>query len=47
MTEGLSVGISDEIGIRAKLVERHVKVLIERHLIEHRGRKKTGGYYAL
>ena len=45
---GLNVpGISDETGIPAKSVERHVKVLIERHLIEHRGSKKTGGYYLL
>ena len=44
---GLNVpGISDETGIPAKSVERHVKVLIERNLIEHRGSKKTGGYYA-
>lgn len=39
-------GISDETGIPAKSVERHIKVLIERNLIEHRGSKKTGGYYA-
>ena len=45
---GLNVpGISDETGIPAKSVERHVKVLTERGLIEHRGSKKTGGYYAL
>ena len=45
---GLKVpGISDETGIPAKSIERHIKVLIERRLIEHRGSKKTGGYYAL
>ena len=45
---GLKVpGISDETGIPAKSIERHIKVLIERNLIEHRGSKKTGGYYAL
>ena len=45
---GLNVpGISDETGIPAKSVERHVKVLTERGLIEHRGSKKTGGYHAL
>ena len=38
-------GIETETGIPAKSVERHVKVLIERRLIEHRGSKKTGGYY--
>ena len=44
---GLKVpGISDETEIPAKSVERHIKVLIERNLIEHRGSKKTGGYYA-
>ena len=38
-------GIEAETGIPAKSVERHIKVLIERRLIEHRGSKKTGGYY--
>lgn len=43
---GLKVpGIETETGIPAKSVERHIKVLIERRLIEHRGSKKTGGYY--
>ena len=32
--------------IPSKSVERHIKVLIEQGLIEHRGSKKTGGYYA-
>ena len=36
-----------ETGIPAKSIERHIKVLIERSLIEHRGSKKTGGYHAL
>ena len=45
---GLKVpGIEAETGIPAKSVERHVKVLISRGLIEHRGSKKTGGYFAL
>ena len=45
---GLKVpGISDETGIPAKSIERHIKVLIESKLIEHRGSKKTGGYHAL
>ena len=45
---GLKVpGIEAETGIPAKSIERHIKVLIERHLIEHRGSKKTGGYHAL
>ena len=34
-------------GIPAKSIERHVSVLIERGIIEHRGSKKTGGYHAL
>ena len=46
--EGIKVpGIEAETGIPAKSVERHIKVLIERRLIEHRGSKKTGGYHAL
>ena len=45
---GLKVpGIEAETGIPAKSIERHIKVLIERNLIEHRGSKKTGGYHAL
>ncbi|MBR1801029.1 MAG: MarR family transcriptional regulator [Bacteroidaceae bacterium] len=45
---GLKVpGISDETGIPAKSVERHVKALTTLGLIEHRGSKKTGGYHAL
>ena len=39
--------IEEATGIPAKSVERHIKVLIERNLIEHRGSKKTGGYHAL
>lgn len=38
--------ISDSTGIPAKSIERHVSALISRNLIEHRGSKKTGGYYA-
>ena len=46
--EGINVpGIVSETGIPAKSIERHIKVLIERNLIEHRGSKKTGGYHAL
>ena len=45
---GLKVpGIETETGIPAKSIERHIKVLIERGLIEHRGSKKTGGYHVL
>ena len=39
-------GLEAETGIPAKSIERHIKVLIERNLIEHLGSKKTGGYYA-
>jgi hypothetical protein len=45
---GLRVpGIETETGIPAKSIERHIKALIARALIEHRGSKKTGGYHAL
>lgn len=45
---GLRVpGLEAETGIPAKSIERHIKVLIERKLIEHQGSKKTGGYHAL
>lgn len=39
--------ISASTGIPAKSIERHVAVLIDKNLIEHRGSKKTGGYHAL
>ena len=38
--------ISEGINIPSKSIERHISVLISRNLIEHRGSKKTGGYYA-
>ena len=45
---GLKVpGIETETGIPAKSIERHIKMLIERNLIEHRGSKKTGGYHVV
>ena len=47
-TPGLKVpGISDETGIPAKSIEHHISALITRKLIEHRGSKKTGGYYPI
>lgn len=39
--------ISASTGIPQKSIERHIAALIEKNLIEHRGSKKTGGYYAL
>lgn len=39
--------ISASTGIPAKSIERHVAALIDKNLIEHRGSKKTGGYYPL
>ena len=39
--------LSEATNIPSKSIERHIKVLIERKLIEHRGSKKTGGYHAL
>ncbi len=45
--EGINVPrISEGTNIPSKSIEHHIKVLIERNLIEHRGSKKTGGYYA-
>ena len=46
--EGINVPkLSELTNIPSKSIERHVSVLIERGLIEHRGSKKTGGYHAL
>ena len=39
--------ISEGLNIPSKSIERHVKALIALRLIEHRGSKKTGGYFAL
>lgn len=39
--------ISEGLNIPSKSIERHVKALIAQRLIEHRGSKKTGGYFAL
>ena len=39
--------ISEGLNIPSKSIERHVKALIAHGLIEHRGSKKTGGYFAL
>lgn len=39
--------LSASTGIPAKSIERHIAALIARGLIEHRGSKKTGGYYPL
>ena len=45
---GLSVPrISASTGIPQKSIERHIAALIDKKLIEHRGSKKTGGYYVL
>lgn len=38
--------ISASTGIPQKSIERHISALIDHGLIEHRGSKKTGGYYA-
>ena len=38
--------LSEGTNIPSKSIERHISVLIARNLIEHRGSKKTGGYYA-
>ena len=39
--------LSASTRIPAKSIERHIAALIDKKLIEHRGSKKTGGYYAL
>ena len=46
--EGCSVPkITIALTIPAKSVERHVAALVADELVEHRGSKKTGGYYAI
>jgi predicted HTH transcriptional regulator len=39
--------IEEATNIPSKSIERHIKALISLGLIEHRGSKKTGGYYVI
>jgi ATP-dependent DNA helicase RecG len=39
--------ISTYLNIPVNTIEKHIKVLINNNLIERRGSKKTGGYYAI
>ena len=39
--------ISESTGIPQKSIERHISVLVDRGLIEHRDSKKSGGFYPL
>lgn len=38
--------ISEKTGVPFSTIDKHIRVLLERELIERRGSKKTGGYYA-
>jgi ATP-dependent DNA helicase RecG len=38
--------ISDELNIPFSTIDKQVRVLLRKNLIERRGSKKTGGYYA-
>lgn len=38
--------LADMSGKSVPTIDRHIAVLIKEGLIEHRGSKKTGGYYA-
>lgn len=45
---GVSVPkLNEGLNIPSKSFERHIAALIEKGMVEHRGSKKTGGYYAL
>jgi len=46
--EGIKVkDISIRLNIPVSTIDKHIKVLINKNLIERRGSKKTGGYFAL
>ena len=46
--EGIKVKeISIRLNIPIDTIDKHIKVLINRNLIEHRGSRKTGGYYRI
>ncbi|MEA3316821.1 MAG: winged helix-turn-helix domain-containing protein [Bacteroidota bacterium] len=38
--------ISKELNTPFSTIDKHVRVLLRKNLIERRGSKKTGGYYA-
>ena len=37
--------LSEKLSRPIKTLERHIKILTEKDLIEHKGSKKTGGYW--
>ena len=37
--------LSQELKMPFSTVDKHIRVLIKKNLIERRGSKKTGGYY--
>ena len=37
--------ISEQMGVPFSTIDKHIRVLLDRKLIERRGSKKTGGYY--
>ncbi len=37
--------IADDLGKPFRTIVKHINVLLELNMIEHRGSKKTGGYY--
>ncbi len=39
--------LSDKLGIPIDTLDRYIRIFVKRNLIERRGSKKTGGYYAL
>ena len=43
---GMNAGLlSQELRMPFSTVDKHIRVLIKKNLIERRGSKKTGGYY--
>lgn len=39
--------ISEQMGVPFSTIDKHIRVLLDRKLIERRGSKKTGGYYVI
>jgi ATP-dependent DNA helicase RecG len=42
----MAKNISEQLNIPYGTVDRHIRVLLNKNLIERKGSKKTGGYYA-
>ena len=43
----MAVEIAEKMGVSYSTIDKHIRVLLKRGVIERRGSKKTGGYYVV